>query len=101
MSITFSSEKKYNNSKKLGQVIVEFTAEWCGPCQDFKHTYEKLAEEFDHITFISIDIDEYEDWKDVKSVKQVPTFKFLNNGNSVGTIVGVNEKKIRNKLLSL
>ena len=99
MSITFDNEKKYLAAKKKGKVVVKFTAEWCGPCKEFEKTYEDFADEFDDITFISIDIDEYDGWKDVKGISQVPTFKFIRNGKEVDSFTGAKKSPIR-KLLS-
>ena len=39
-------------------VLVDFNADWCGPCQMLKPTIEQLTDERDDVKFVSVNIDE-------------------------------------------
>jgi thiol-disulfide isomerase/thioredoxin len=40
------------------QIVVDFSAAWCGPCRMISPEFEKLSNEFTNIVFLKIDIDE-------------------------------------------
>jgi thiol-disulfide isomerase/thioredoxin len=39
-------------------VVVDFTASWCGPCQQIAPVFKALAQEFKDVVFLKVDVDE-------------------------------------------
>jgi len=65
-------------------VVVDFTAKWCGACQEMKPVYEELAAEFGNkYTFVSLDVDKAENVAQEYNIKGIPAFLLFNNGKEV------------------
>jgi thioredoxin 1 len=99
---TFGSTEEFDafvldkkNKDKL--ILVNFTAQWCGPCKRFAPKLELLADEYrDVARFIKIDIDELTDLAvDRYKISAVPAFMFIDNNEIVEQFVGPDEQKIR------
>ena len=86
-------------------VLVDFYADWCGPCKTQTPILGELAQEFDgKVKFAKVDID-VEENKDLAvkyGVMSVPTLIIFSNGEIKETLVGVTSKsKLQQKLEGL
>ena len=86
-------------------VLVDFYADWCGPCKTQTPILGELAQEFDgRVKFAKVDID-VEGNKDLAvkyGVMSVPTLIIFSNGEVKETMVGVTSKsKLQQKLEQL
>jgi thioredoxin 1 len=86
-------------------VLVDFYADWCGPCKTQTPILGKLAQEFDgKVKFAKVDID-VEENKNLAvkyGVMSVPTLIIFSNGEVKETLVGVTSKsKLQQKLEQL
>ncbi len=71
-------------------VLVDFWAEWCGPCRMLAPTFEKLAQNFGNdITFAKVDVDELPDLAGRYGVRSIPTLILIREGKVVETAVGL------------
>lgn len=69
--------------------VVDFGAEWCGPCRALAPVIEELAEEYkDRITVATCDIEENNDIAVRYSIRNIPTILFFRNGEVVDRHVG-------------
>ena len=76
-------------------VLVDFWAEWCGPCKQIAPILEEIAEEYaSKLTIGKIDVDENPETPSKYQVRGIPTMILFNNGDIVDTRVGVSSKKI-------
>ena len=57
--------------------------------------FESLSEEFKDITFVKIDVDEFEDISELMNVSSMPTFKFILKKKLVYTLTGADSQKLR------
>ncbi|QYZ79564.1 thioredoxin [Methanofollis formosanus] len=70
-------------------LVVDFSAEWCGPCQRLAPIFEALAAEFaGTVTFATCDIDESHGVASSFGVQVVPTIVFFSHGRAVGRLTG-------------
>ena len=76
-------------------VLVDFWAEWCGPCKMIGPVFVKMADEFPNIEFIKVDVDEAEDIAASQEVSAMPTFKFYKGGAKIDELVGANAEKLK------
>jgi thioredoxin 1 len=79
--------KKINSGKK---VIVEFWAEWCGPCKMMKPVFEKVSTENEtEVEMYTMNVDLNKEFSTTLGIRSIPTVKMFNEGNVVDTRVGV------------
>ena len=81
-------------SELLGEhevVLVDFHAEWCGPCKMLEPTVEEIAAETD-ATVLKVDIDDLRTVAQEAGVRSVPTLAFYRDGQEAERVVGVQDK---------
>lgn len=70
-------------------VLVDFWAEWCGPCKMIGPALEELAGEMaDQVQIVKVDIDENPDAPGKYGVRGIPTMILFKNGQPAATQVG-------------
>jgi len=72
-------------------VLVDYYADWCGPCKMLEPTVEEIADETD-AAVLKVDIDELQAFASSKGIRSVPTLEFYHNGESVDRVIGVQDK---------
>jgi thiol-disulfide isomerase/thioredoxin/quercetin dioxygenase-like cupin family protein len=70
------------------QVIVKFTAAWCGPCKMIAPKFQEIATAEDDLRFVEVDVDICEAFAMEHSVTSMPTFVGFLNGAEVGRSSG-------------
>jgi thioredoxin 1 len=93
-------KEKIKNGEKL---IVEFWAEWCGPCKVMKPIFEKVAltNESD-VKMYTVNIDKNKEVATSLGIRSIPTIKVFNGGSVIGTKVGMlNESSIKDLVTEL
>jgi len=76
-----------------GPVVVDFWAEWCGPCKMIGPALEELSDEFgEKVTIAKINIDENPDAPAQYGVRGIPTMILFKDGAPASTKVGAAPK---------
>ena len=81
-------------------VVVDFWAEWCGPCHAIAPSVAKMAQEYDGRAFVGkVDADEYPEILSRYGIMGIPTLIYFKGGQEVDRVVGVNAYgTLKNKL---
>lgn len=88
---TSNFEDKVLQSKK--PVVVDFWAEWCGPCKMIAPSLEEIATELQgKVKIAKINIDENPELATQFGVRSIPTLLLFNNGEIVSNMVGAAPK---------
>ena len=70
-------------------VLVDFFAQWCGPCKMMAPLVEKMAEKYEGKMKIGkLDVDDAMEIAQKYRVASIPTFIFFKNGEAIATFVG-------------
>ena len=74
--------------------LVDFWAEWCGPCKMIGPIVEELSDEYkDQVKFTKVDVDENPEMAQKYGVRGIPTLLIFNGGAPVDQLVGALPKK--------
>lgn len=86
-------QEKINSGEKI---IVEFWAEWCGPCRMMKPIFEKVSSENKtEVQMYTMNVDLNREIAMSLGIRSIPTTKVFNSGDNIDTRVGVlNELQI-------
>lgn len=92
--INVSDESFSNDVLGAGQpVLVDYWAEWCGPCKMIAPVLEEVAEEYaDKLTVAKLNIDENQATPPKYGIRGIPTLMIFKNGDVAATKVGALSK---------
>ena len=82
----YSKEEDFNEIIK-NKVLVDFYADWCGPCKMLAIEIEKVASEID-IDIVKVNVDEEEDIARRYGVMSIPTLILFENGQELKKTIG-------------
>lgn len=88
-----------NFNVDCGLYVIKFWAPWCGPCKMYNPVIEKLDNEFEHVTFLSIDTDQVPEIAKQYKISSLPTLVLLHNGEEKKRILGMSMIKPLRTLL--
>ncbi len=81
-----SPEETFNSLIAKGNVVIDFYADWCGPCKSLGSTLASIAPEFPHVTFVKINVDTYKSL--ASGIRSIPVLAFYKDGKKISQSVG-------------
>ncbi|MGN0642337.1 MAG: thioredoxin [Huintestinicola sp.] len=80
----FDAEVK--NSDK--PVLIDFWAEWCGPCRMVSPIVDEIAEDITDVKIGKVNVDEQPELASAFGISSIPTLIFIKNGKAENKIIG-------------
>jgi thioredoxin 1 len=76
-------------------VIIDFWAEWCGPCKMVGPIIEQIGEEYkEKVVVGKLDVDTNDETTSRYGIRNIPTVLFIKNGTVVDKVVGAGPKNL-------
>ncbi len=95
-SIAHVSDEQFEEQvlKSSEPVLVDFWAEWCGPCKMIAPVLDELADEYQgRVKFGKVNIDEHQALAAEYGVRAIPTLLLFHQGQVADQIVGLHSKR--------
>ena len=80
--------EEFNEIVKNGLTLVDFYADWCGPCKMLGPVLEELDSEYPDIEFVKINVDENMELAEKFSIMSIPNVHLFRDGESVANMQG-------------
>lgn len=93
--IVHATDGTFDNEvlKANGPVLVDYWAEWCGPCKMIAPVLDQVAEDYaDRLKVVKVDIDENQETAPKYGVRGIPTLMLFKDGDVQATKVGALSK---------
>ncbi len=86
------NELVHKHTEKL--IIIDFWAEWCGPCQQFMPIFQELQKEYQNkkVIFAKVNVDEVPEIAEQFQINAVPAFLFIKKQQIVHMEIGYKQK---------
>lgn len=75
-----------SNTDKL--VVVDFYADWCGPCKALSPVLERVESKNPDVIFAKVNVDDAPECSSINGIRSIPTVIFLKNGEVVSKFMG-------------
>ena len=103
MAVTNLTEEMYqkevmDTDKK---VVIDFWADWCGPCKMMAPVVETVASENPDVKVFKVNVDQEPRLADAFSISSIPTIVVIKDREIIGSVVGYHPKTEIEKLLKL
>jgi len=101
---SINSAKQFNDLTKQDKpFVLDFYADWCGPCQSLLPTVEKLAEEYkDTVEILKVNVDQHSELAQKFNVRSIPALFFMKKNQIVDSLKGAaSEHVLRTKVDAL
>ena len=96
MSMLTFEEQNFEEEvlKAEGKVLVDFYADWCGPCKMMSPVIDDIAKELEgRVKVGKVNVDNNQELAIKYDVMSIPTIMVFENGKPVKTFIGVTDKK--------
>jgi thioredoxin 1 len=88
ISVVDLDQANFDQVVSGGLVLVDFWAEWCGPCKSMHPIFDRMSKKYRHVKFARVNVDRCQDIAMRFAVQSIPTFIMFKNGQPVDRMVG-------------
>jgi thioredoxin 1 len=93
------SEVDFKSTVSNGFTLIDFWAEWCGPCKMLTPILEELDSEFDNVSFYKVDADANTTLASELGINSIPSVLIYKDGELISTQNGAKPKALMRKFI--
>ena len=93
------NETEFDETIKTGVTLVDFYADWCGPCKMLAPILEELDNEYPDISFIKVNCDDEIKLAERYGIMSIPAVFMFKDGNIIGNTGGYRGKDEMNNFI--
>ena len=93
MTIKKITHKEEINLDTKDLIVVDFYADWCGPCQMISREIKEIAKQYKDLTIYKVNIDEFPEMAMEYDVLSIPTLLFIKDNEIKDEVIGYKNKK--------
>ena len=84
------TDENFDNEvlKSSKPIVVDFWAEWCGPCKSMHPIFTRLARKYDYVNFARVNVDTNQNIAMKFGVQSIPTFIMFRSGKPIDKMIG-------------
>lgn len=86
------NKEEFLETIKEGSTVVDFFADWCGPCKMLGPVLEELAGENTDVKFVKVNVDEESEIAAQYGIMSIPAVYFFKDGEAVANSIGFKPK---------
>ena len=102
MSVLIVNKNNFDSIKTSSKpVLLDFYADWCGPCRMLAPTLEEISSERNNVKIVKVNVDEAEKVAQQFGIMSIPTLMVFKNGKEVSKKVGLCSKEEIMDMISL
>ncbi len=95
------TDATFEEATKEGLTLIDFWAEWCGPCRMQSPVIDELAEDKDSgVSYYKLDVDSNQQVPSQFGIMSIPTLLIKKDGEVVEKLVGFHNKTMLEKILN-
>ncbi|KAK8575808.1 hypothetical protein V6N12_063462 [Hibiscus sabdariffa] len=83
------------------QLVANFSAPWSAPCKSIAPTYGELADKYNSLIFLTVDVDALAEFSNSWEISATPTFFFIKEGKQVDKFVGADNVELKKKIAAV
>ena len=100
VQVTTADKWEMDVLKSKIPVLVDFWAEWCGPCRMIAPIMEELSKEYEgKVKFLKLNVDENQELAMRYQIYSIPTLLLFNNGEIIGHHIGATSKDVLRRFI--
>ncbi len=93
-NVVLVNDENFASAVKQGLTLVDFYADWCGPCRMLTPVINQVAEELHgKARFVKVDIEVSQHVAAMFQIMSIPTLVLIKDGQEVGRLVGLRDAK--------
>ena len=92
MAIIHANDETFNSEINGDNVLVDFYADWCGPCKMLSPILESISEDRTNVKIIKVNVDEAHNISKLYGIMSIPTLIHFKNGKLISKKVGLCSK---------
>lgn len=94
------TELEFDSIINKDAVLVDFSAEWCGPCKMIAPVLDQLSKEYEgKVKIVTVDVDQEQKLAMRYNVMSIPTLLLFKDGQVLGQVVGFQSKPMLEKFI--